>query len=123
MQGIDLNSENEIIKALKLGLKDINTEKYHKFCSNLYIVYVSVSPLGESVGLNSLGSKLIYCSEKKVVIEGISLEDSFEFFKKEYCEDCKKIQPREPNWKCTMGWFDKRWQSDMIQNVLKKRYG
>lgn len=119
-QGIDLNSKDETTELILLGIKDANPEKYHKFCSNIYIVYLSNSPLGQSIGLRSLGTKMIYCSEKKVSILGFSLEESFIHFKSQYCEKCEMINPRDSSWKCKVGWFDKRWQSPMIQDVLKR---
>jgi hypothetical protein len=119
-QGIDFNSKDEITEAILLGIKDANPEKYHKFCSNIYIVYVTTSPLGRSIALTSLGRKMIYCSEKNVLIVGISLEESFLQFKSQYCENCEMINPRDSNWQCKVGWFEKRRLSTRIQEVLRK---
>lgn len=119
-QGIDLDSNDENIEDILLGVKDANPENYHKFCSYIYIVYVSNSPLGQSVGLRSLGKKMIYCSKKNVPEIGFSLEELFIHFKDIHCENCEMINPRDSSWVGKVDWFDKRWQSPMIQAVLKK---
>lgn len=120
-QGIDLNSANDITKAILLGLKDANPEKYFKFCKNLYIAYLSSSPLAKMVGIPTLGSKMVYCPYGGQ-IEGISLEDLFKFFKDKYCNDCNKKRPRDHDWKCKVGWIEEMRLSDTIQGLLKKRY-
>jgi hypothetical protein len=63
---------------------------------------------------------MIYCSEKNVLIVGISLEESFLQFKSQYCENCEMINPRDSNWQCKVGWFEKRRLSTRIQEVLRK---
>lgn len=121
-QGINFDSEDHITKAISLGLKDADPEKYFKFCKNIYIVYLGGSPLGETIGLVSLGYKLIYCSEVDIYVEGTNLQASFDFLNNKYCKECKKRIPMDPDWRCEVGWFEKRWKSDVMQNVLKKRH-
>lgn len=120
-QGIDLDSDDEITKAILLGLKDADPEKYYKHCKNLYIVYLSSSPLGQMIALPTLGLKMVYCPKKSNIFEGINLEFLFESFVEEYCTDCDKLDPRDPEWKCKVGWIEEMRLSEIIQKLLKRR--
>lgn len=121
-QGIDLSLKDSTTEAILLGLKDANPEKYFKYCKNIYIAYISTSPLGQSIGLPFLGSKMIYCPYAEYS-ESVNLELLFEWLVSDHCKNCDKREPRDPDWECKVKWVEEMRNSDVVRDVLREIYG
>ena len=84
----------------------------------MYITYASPSPLGASIGLFSLGGKIVWCKHGGT-IGGFDLKGSFELFKTEYCKNCQYNKTRDNDWNCTVGWIQTHEKEPEFQKVIE----
>lgn len=101
-QGINLDAKDSLSSTIGMALRDINPKEYLEFCENLRAGYVSTSVVGKSLGLPSMGLKIVWCKHCKSSIEGFDLKGSFEIFKRENCEQCGFLKGRSKDWKCNV---------------------
>lgn len=113
---IDSIEEQHIKMAIKLGLDDLNPLKYLKYCEFLVIAYYP-SPLGISLQLYSLGWKSLGCSEKNIKVEPGNLENLFNVFKKQFCQDCELRKPRNEEFDPPMRFIEEMYEAI---NKIKK---
>ena len=117
-QGIDPDGQDDISKAISIGIRDMNPKEYFLSCERLRIAYLSTSPVGRNIGLPSLGSKTIWCDKCTQSFEAFDLKGLFEEFRRLNCANCKYCSPRDNSWKCNVGWV-KEQQKDVP--ILHKR--
>lgn len=107
MAGYDIENDGIDEKLIKIGLKDMNTERIFKNCSNLEFFY-KTDALGNKVALETIGTKFIFC---KHVDFGL-VDDSFDLlyaeFKKTCCDRCQRKNPMPDNWKWSYDWRVKK---------------
>lgn len=119
LQGVPLESDDEITNAIKSALEDIDSTEHFRYCENIRIFYTNTSPLGRSIGLPSLGSKIIWCKNaNEGSIEGVDLKGSFDFFKLKNCEGCEHHKPREKDWTCKVKWVKEQEEEPEFRNFL-----
>jgi len=119
-QGINLDTNDDNTILVKIGLDDSNPEKYFKHCKKLHLRYVSTSSLGKSIGLNSLGSKFIWCKYCKNPHLGINLELIFNNFKEENCINCIYHEKRDYDWICMVKWVEEQENDAEFLKILAK---
>lgn len=117
-QGIPLEGEDRLTDAIRIALRDMNPKSYFQFCEHLHIGYVNTSPVGASIGLPSMGSKIIWCKNCKSSIEAFDLQGAFETFQKENCESCAFHKTRAEDWICYV-----KWVKDQQQNPTEFKEG
>jgi hypothetical protein len=110
-QGIPLEGKDQLTIAIRTALRDMNPKPYFQFCEHLYMGYVNTSPVGASIGLPSMGTKIIWCEHCKSSIEAFDLQGAFESFQQENCEKCTFHKSRAEDWKCFV-----KWVKDQQQN-------
>ncbi|WP_158600493.1 DUF4365 domain-containing protein [Haloarcula sp. Atlit-7R] len=121
MQGIDIDQNDRITDSLKLGIKDADPTEYFKHCEHLRIKYLTTSPLGESLGVYTLGNKVMWCKHGGGT-EGLSLETLFHGFKNRHCEGCPHHSPRPHDWTGTVEWVTEQEQDSEFLEYLRARY-
>jgi hypothetical protein len=122
MQGIDLDadSEDRMLKAVRLGVKDIDQTEYFRHCEHLRIRQLSTSPLGRQLSLHTLGTKMVWCKHGGA-IESVNLELAFNGFKEQYCEGCEHHCPRPDDWIPDLSWWEEQAQDPALEEFLDKR--
>lgn len=105
--GEDLDDGSDTSGALNIGLEDMNPEPYLKYCEELFIYYLSTSPLGEAFHVPAIGYKLLWCKYGKVTMS-FKLQEGFDTYKDEHCRDCEHRKPRPKDWVCFVGWVKER---------------
>lgn len=118
VQGIKLSCEDELTKAISMALRDINPKEYFQHCKNLHICYLNTSILGRSIGLPSMGTKLVWCKHCKCSITGFDLKGTFNSFKRENCQSCVHNEPRSKKWICYVKWVKKQEKHPDFKKVL-----
>lgn len=100
--GIYINHPDQITRDYIIpALNDIDPTNYLKYCKYLRVDYLFMSPLGKSIGLFSLGPKVIWCLHSGG-ISGLRFDLLFDSFVSTYCNNCKIKQKRDDGWSCTM---------------------
>jgi hypothetical protein len=117
-QGIMLENTDDLTKAISVALKDLNPKVYFRHCENLHVGYMNTSPLGVSIGLSSMGTKLVWCKYCKSSIAGFSLESAFNTFKQQNCQSCTYRKPRSDDWICTVRWVKEHEANPEFRTVL-----
>jgi hypothetical protein len=116
--GIDLNSDDELAKMAKVGLKDRNPQRILKYCEHLYTEIVVYGPIWEMVGLPTTGMKVLFCGKKGVSIMGYELDRLLDDMKKDCCSSCKDLCPRPSDWKWTHTWHKARSQPELMKKII-----
>ena len=117
-QGIPLEGNDGLAVAINMALKDMNPKQYFQFCEQVYIGYVNTSFVGASIGLPSMGTKIIWCEHCKHSIEAFDLRSAFESFKQENCTKCTFHKSRTEDWVCYV-----KWVKDQQQNLPRFKEG
>lgn len=105
LQGINLEKQPQLKKAIDDAYKDVNPERVMRHCGNIDLRY-QTSPLGASIFLPSLGLKLLTCHHYKKGIGSVDLDHAFASFKDELsCESCS-FRTRRDDWKLTIEVLD-----------------
>ncbi len=120
--GIDLESDDELAKMARIGLKDRNPERILKYCEHLYVEVVSYGPIWEMVGLLTTGMKMLFCEKKGISIMGFELDGLSEEMKRDCCASCKDLCPRATNWKWTHEWHKARGQPDLMKTSIRNYF-
>jgi len=118
LSGTDDDSENFFIDAICLGVEDIDPSEYLRYCEHLRVGYLYPSPLGQSIGLFSLGQKAIWCN-KCGGVQGTSLKTIFNFFINNNCKDCDLKKSRDSDWICSWKAFEELCLEPEFQEYLK----
>lgn len=96
LSNIDTIPDPHIKESLKVALNDIDPIEFLKHCEFIAVGYYP-SKLGQAFGIYSLGAKKIACLKNKMIYDSRQLTDTFELFKKNFCEGCEYRKPREDN--------------------------
>lgn len=121
LQGIDLErADDRTTEAIRLGVKDIDQTEYFRHCEHLRIRQRSVSPVGQWVGLNTLGPKTVWCKHGGAM-ESVNLELAFDGFKEQYCEGCEYHCPRPDNWEPDVIWWEEQAQDPELEEFLENQ--
>lgn len=97
----DKRTSEHIVPALD----DLDPTEYLKYCEHFRISYTSTSPLGQSIVLPSLGSKVIWCKYKGGAL-GFSLKNMITHFQSSKCKGCENRIERSRDWVCRIKDFE-----------------
>lgn len=111
-QGFSLEATDRLTSLIRIALSDMNPKPYLQFCEHLHIGYINTSKIGASIGLPSMGRKIVWCKHCKSSIDGFDLQGTFDIFQKENCESCTFLKTRDKDWKCYVKWV-KEQQKDI----------
>lgn len=95
--------KDQISAAIQGGIDDIDPSDAMRFCTRLKLVYLSASPLGESLGL-PIGPKIFYCEYAQQRIQAHSINNGFQSFRDLNCVKCAHQSPRSSQW--SVRWSD-----------------
>ena len=93
------DSNNDIAKAVKIGIDDLNPERILKNCEYLFVRIVNVSDIGNMLNLPTVGNKEVKCIIHGHTMEGFSLDVTFKEFQGVYCSRCKNRKPHSKDWR------------------------
>ncbi|MFA5412649.1 MAG: DUF4365 domain-containing protein [Candidatus Micrarchaeia archaeon] len=116
---VDFNTNDAITTSIEVALNDLDPSNYFRFCDNLHIKYLSTSPLGRSLAIPSLGTKVIWCKYGKPCL-GESLDDIFTRFKEDNCLNCKHCSPRMKDWFCSIRWVGAQEKDPEFQQFIER---
>ncbi len=117
-QGINLENDDQLTSSIKMALRDMNPEEKFRHCENIHIVYLNTSPVGMSIRLPSMGTKLVWCKYCKTCSEGFNLDLIFNSFVEENCKGCKKHSPREKDWECKVNFVREQAKEPQLKKVI-----
>jgi hypothetical protein len=114
--GVNLDDEKDPdAKVINIGLKDLNPERILKNCKYLFVTIVSSSFIAEKLKLPTAGFKAIICTKHKFQQEALSLDQIYNGFKTDHCNNCKDVEPIPGDWHWTREW-------QLAQNEIHKGY-
>ena len=103
MAGIDLESDNDIAKIVRIGLEDRNPERILKNCSHLEVALGCYGIPGEMLGLPTAGYKFLFCKYGEGIF-GLSLDTMYEKLREDHCTKCEHHDPMPEDWKWSLVW-------------------
>jgi len=120
MAGIDLESEDEIARIVKIGLKDRNPGQILRNCTHIEIAPGSYGIPGEILGLPTAGPKFLFCKYGDGFF-GLSLDTLYNELERRYCRTCKYKDPMPEDWKWSLTWQKERhkMQSEEFKLFIK----
>lgn len=111
--GINISDPNDpTAKLIQTGIEDADPGRVLKNCEH---IFVSLGPnpplsrtavLARTLGLPSIGPKLLHCDLHNYCELGATLDSAYEKFKRRYCDGCSDSAPRLPDWKYSDEWQD-----------------
>ena len=109
----DKRTSEHIIPALD----DLDPTEYLRYCEHFRISYTSTSPVGQSIALPSLGSKVIWCKFKGGAM-GFSLTNMIPHFQSTRCNDCENRIERSRDWVCRIKDFEELNKDSEFQHFI-----
>jgi hypothetical protein len=109
--GIDLaDQEDPVSEMVRTGIADFDPTRALRDCSHMFVTLSRRSPgflcfmLAQQLQLPTMGAKVIHCTLHKCSREGLSLDETYQRFRTDYCDHCPDRSPREPGWQYTHAW-------------------
>ncbi|MFZ0319502.1 MAG: DUF4365 domain-containing protein [Candidatus Sulfotelmatobacter sp.] len=109
--GIDLADRgNPISEMVRTGITDFDPTRALRDCSHMFVTLSRRSPgllsfmLAQQLQLPTMGAKVIHCTLHEYAREGVSLNETYQRFRKDYCNQCPDRSPRDPGWQYTHAW-------------------
>jgi Domain of unknown function (DUF4365) len=108
--GINMNNPEDLtVKLIQLGIRDASPERVIRHCEHAFAsisgkVAGSENMLAELLQLPSIRAKIIHCTLLGHAVERRTLDDAFQDFGSEYCDNCKDISPRALSWRYSDEW-------------------
>ena len=105
LQGVNLEKQLDIKRAIEGAYKDINPERVMRYCDKIDLRY-QTSPLGMSILLPSLGMKMLACKKFSKGVGAVDLDYAFACLKDKLgCETCS-FRNRRDDWQVTLSLLD-----------------
>jgi hypothetical protein len=109
--GIDLADQDDpFSESVRTGIADFDPTRVLRNCSHMFVTMSRRSSgflfaiLAQQLQLPTMGAKVLYCSLHKYVREGPSLDETYERFRRDYCDQCPDRAPHAPGWQYTHAW-------------------
>ena len=115
---VELDGKDKIGKMVGIAIDDLDPTEYFRHCENLRVKYLTTSPVGQTLGLQTLGQKLVWCKHAGA-IQGFSLQNSFELFKEHNCKECPYKKPRRKEWSCNVKWVQEQEKDPALVSYVK----
>jgi len=120
VMGFDFKNPDKLTKDTILpALDEMDPTEYLRYCSHFRISYISPSPLGQSIGLPSLGMKAIWCKYGGGAI-GHSLKNMIRHYQSTKCKVCKNRVERSKDWTCKIKYFEEQNADPEFQQYIDK---
>jgi hypothetical protein len=128
--GIDMtNPDDSMVKLIRRGITDSNPERVIRHCEHAFVsisgkVSLLTASLAQMLQLPSMQSKIIHCDLYDYAVEGGTLDGACEHFKNKYCNLCKDIKPRQPEWEYSNEWQQEENErhAEFLARFYQKRY-
>jgi hypothetical protein len=109
--GIDLSDpENPFSEMVKIGIADLDPTRVLRDCTHMFMTLsrqghtVFHRMVGQHLQLPTMGAKVIHCTLHKYTRVGLSLDETYQRFRRDYCDKCPDRQPRPADWHYTHEW-------------------
>lgn len=120
MCGINFEKpDQDTIDYIIPALDDFDPTSFFKYCENIRISYLSISPMGRTLGLQSMGLKAIWCKNVGGQI-GSDLKMMFNELQSSKCNSCKYRKERQSDWICTIPKYDNLNRDPDFQDSIHK---
>ena len=120
--GYDLaDVNNPFSEMVRIEIDDFDPTRVLQDCEHMFLTLgrqghtIFHSLLAEQLQLPTMGPKVFHCTLYKYTRVGMSLDETYEQFKRDYCDKCPDRSPREVGWQYTHKW-------QLGQNALNKEF-
>lgn len=109
--GIDLsNPDDPLSEIVRIGINDLDPTRVLRDCTHIFTTLSRRGHtffhqmLGQQLQLPTMGAKVIHCTLHKYTRVGLSLDETYERFRGDYCDKCPDRQHRPNGWHYTYEW-------------------
>jgi len=109
--GIDLsNPSDPIAEMVNVGIADFDPTRVLRNCEHMFLTLGRQGHgmfhmiLAQQLQLPTMGPKVVHCSLHKYTRNGMSLDETYERFRADYCDKCPDHKPRPQDWQYTHEW-------------------
>jgi hypothetical protein len=109
--GIDLSDPEDFLSQMvRIGIDDLDPTRVLRDCAHMFTTLSRRGHtffhlmLGQQLQLPTMGAKIIHCTLHKYTRVGLSLNETYERFRQDYCDQCPDRQPRAADWHYTHEW-------------------
>jgi hypothetical protein len=115
------DASNPLAEIVRIGIEDLDPTRVLRDCVHMFYTSgrnghtIVHALLAEQLRLPTVGPKALHCSLYKYTRVGMSLDETYERFRRDYCDKCPDRMPHEANWRYTHEW-------QLEQNVLNNGF-
>lgn len=109
--GFDLSDSDDVFSQMvKVGIDDLDPTRVLRDCTHMFLTLSQQGHtffhliLGQQLQLPTMGAKVLHCTLHKYTRVGLSLDEAYERFRRDYCDKCPDRQPRLTEWQYTHEW-------------------
>jgi hypothetical protein len=103
--GVNLNDVNDpISNIIQIGINDLDPSRILKNCEHFFVTLSARGLVAEILALPTAGHKVLHCDLHEYAIEGLTLDKTYQSFKKRYCDRCPDCLPRQSDWRYSEEW-------------------
>ncbi|MGA2851644.1 MAG: DUF4365 domain-containing protein [Terracidiphilus sp.] len=109
--GIDLsNTEDLVSQMVKVGIDDLDPTRVLRDCRHLFWTFSRQGHnffhlmLAQQLQLPTMGGKVLHCTLHGYTRVGLSLDETYQRFRDDYCDKCPDRSPRSADWHYTHEW-------------------
>jgi uncharacterized protein DUF4365 len=114
--GVNLsNPSDPASKLVEIGLADLDRSRVLTNCEHIFITFGTHGLVAELLDMPTAGHKILHCDLHEYAIQGLSLDGTYDSFKKQYCDNCADSCPRPSSWQ-----YSDEWQQE--ENQKQKKY-
>lgn len=115
--GIDLEDPDDpIAQIVRIGIKDLDPTRILQNCKHLYISLGSIGLPARMLQLCTAGHKTLHCTLHEYNVGNISIDNAYDYMKKNYCSKCKDKSEHPKDWK-----WSREWQKEQYE-IYGKRF-
>ena len=119
--GVDFDADDDIARAARSGLKDLNPERVYRWCEHLYTELMGQSWVGQVLGL-PIGQKVFWCEYGGPLI-AFELDEGLARYKQQFCTGCRYHSPRRDDWKWSHQWHAERKIPEELKRLISRISG
>lgn len=103
---------------MRIGIADLDPSRILVGCEHIFITFGAHGLVAELLDMPTAGNKIIHCDLHQYAIQGLSLDGTYDHFKKKFCDGCSDCSPRSPSWE-----YSEEWQQEENEKHLEYMKG
>ncbi len=129
--GVDLSDENNpFSQMVNVGIDDLDPTRALRDCRHMFVTLgrqghtIFHSLLAQQLQLSTMGPKVLHCTLHKYTRTSMSLDETYDRFRTDYCDKCPDRAPRPADWQYTHEWHqgENKLNKEFMDGLMSPTY-